>query len=168
MSRTADAGAAGESASLGRVRAEAARLGLAIEVTQLDVGTRTAEEAARACGCGVAQIVKSIVFRVADTDRHVLFLTGGAARVDPQKAQALAGTALEKADAASIRLHTGFPIGGVSPLGHLTPIETWFDPGLLAHPVIWAAAGTPNHVFAIEPDLLRSAIGASVGNFIDG
>ena len=67
------------------------------------------------------------------------------------RAEALSGATLEKADAASIRGHTGFSIGGVSPLGHLTPIETWFDPSLLAHPVIWAAAGTPNHVFAIRP-----------------
>jgi len=153
------------SASVQRVLDEAERLGLGIEIRRLDAGTRTAEEAARACGCAVAQIVKSIVFRVAGSDRHVLFLTGGDARVDPAKAAALAGAALEKADAASIRAHSGFAIGGVSPLGHLTPIATWFDPALLAHPVIWAAAGTPNHVFAIEPARLQAAVGAPTGDF---
>jgi prolyl-tRNA editing enzyme YbaK/EbsC (Cys-tRNA(Pro) deacylase) len=162
MSRTAEPPCG---ASVERVRAEAARLGLNIEIVRLAEGTRTAAEAARACGCGVAQIVKSIVFRVVDSDRHVLFLTGGDARVDPAKAAALVGDALEKADAASIRAHTGFAIGGVSPLGHLVPIATWWDPGLLEHPVIWAAAGTPNHVFAVEPARLRAAIRAPLGDF---
>ncbi len=162
MSKTAEAAGA---ASVDRVRADAARRGLDIEIVRLDATAGTAADAARACGCGVEQIVKSIVFRVAGSDRHVLFLTGGAARVDPAKAATLAGATLEKADATSIRAHTGFAIGGVSPLGHLTPIETWFDPGLLAHPVIWAAAGTPNHVFAVAPERLRAAVGASIGDF---
>ena len=120
-----------ESASLGRVRAEAARLGLDIAPVRLAEGTRTAEDAARACGCAVDQIVKSIVFRATGSDRHVLFLTAGGNRVSPGRAAALAGVALEKADAASIRAHTGFAIGGVAPLGHLRAIETWLDPKLL-------------------------------------
>lgn len=166
MSRTAEAAAAGDGgASVARVRAEAERLGLPIEIVRMDAGARTAEDAARACGCDVEQIVKSVVFRVAGSARHVLFLTGGGARVDPEKARGRAGVALEKADAAGIRAHTGFAIGGVSPLGHLRPIETWFDPGLLRHAVIWAAAGTPNHVFAVEPHRLRDAIGATPGDF---
>lgn len=156
-----------ESASVARVRVEAERMGLGIEVLRLEEGTRTAQEAARACGCAVAQIVKSVVFRVAGSDRHVLFLTSGAARVDPEKAAAATGAALEKADAASVRAHTGFAIGGVSPLGHLRPIETWMEPGVLAHGVVWAAAGTPNHVFAIEPERLRAAIGAKVADFTE-
>jgi prolyl-tRNA editing enzyme YbaK/EbsC (Cys-tRNA(Pro) deacylase) len=161
MSRTADP----VSASVRRVEAEASRLGLAIEVVRLAEGTRTAQDAARACGCEVDQIIKSIVFRVAGSDRHVLFLTAGGARVDPARAADLAGAPLEKADAAGIRAHTGFAIGGVSPLGHLTPIETWFDPDILRHPVIWAAAGTPNHVFSIAPERLRDALGARVAPF---
>ena len=161
MSRTAEA----ESPSVGRVRAEAARLGLSIEPRRLDDSTRTAAEAAAACGCGVDQIVKSIVFRVTGGDRHVLFLTAGGNRVDPAKAAALAGVALEKADAAGVRAHTGFAIGGVAPIGHLTPIAAWFDPKLLAFPVIWAAAGTPNHVFSVAPGALAAAIGATVADF---
>jgi prolyl-tRNA editing enzyme YbaK/EbsC (Cys-tRNA(Pro) deacylase) len=155
-SRTAE-GAAG-SASVARVAAAAERLGLAIEILRLDEGTRTAEAAARACGCAVEQIVKSIVFRVAGSERHVLFLTSGARRVDPARAAALVGAALEKADAASVRAHTGFVIGGVAPIGHLKPIETWIDPALLAHDRVWAAAGTPHHVFAIDPRRLREAL----------
>jgi prolyl-tRNA editing enzyme YbaK/EbsC (Cys-tRNA(Pro) deacylase) len=161
MSRIAEP----ESASVARVRAEAARLGLAIEPVRLAAGTRTAVEAAAACGCGLDQIVKSIVFRAAGSDRHLLFLTAGGNRVDPAKAAALAGTALEKADAASVRAATGFVIGGVAPLGHLTPLDAWFDPKLLDHPVIWAAAGTPHHVFAVAPAALAAAVGAAVADF---
>lgn len=153
------------SASVRRVQAEADRLGLAIEVLHLPEGARTAQDAARACGCAVDQIVKSIVFRVAGSDRHVLFLTAGGARVDPAAAAALVGAPLEKTDAAGIRAHTGFAIGGVSPLGHLTPIATWFDPDLLAFPVIWAAAGTPHHVFSVAPDHLLAATGATEAAF---
>jgi prolyl-tRNA editing enzyme YbaK/EbsC (Cys-tRNA(Pro) deacylase) len=161
MSRTAEA----ESASVGRVRADAARLGLDIEIVRLAEGTRTAEDAARACGVAVDQIVKSIVFRVAGSDRHVLFLTAGDNRVDPAKAAELAGVPLEKADAASVRAHTGFVIGGVSPLGHATPIETWLDPKILTYEVIWAAAGTPHHVFAVAPRALAAALGPGVADF---
>jgi prolyl-tRNA editing enzyme YbaK/EbsC (Cys-tRNA(Pro) deacylase) len=160
MSKTAE-----ESPSVARVRAEAARLGLAIEPVRLDEGTRTAEAAARACGCSVDQIVKSIVFREAGGGCHYLFLTAGGNRVDPAKAAALAGGPLEKADAASIRAHTGFAIGGVAPLGHLQPIARWFDPKLLSYEVIWAAAGTPHHVFAVSPAALADALAATVADF---
>jgi prolyl-tRNA editing enzyme YbaK/EbsC (Cys-tRNA(Pro) deacylase) len=153
------------SASVARVVADAERLGLPIELRRLDEGTRTAADAARACGCGIDQIIKSIVFRVAGSDRHVLFLTAGGNRVDPAKASALAGAPLEKADAASIRAHTGFVIGGVAPIGHLSPIETWMDPRILDFDRIWAAAGTPNDVFGVDPERLRAALGVSVADF---
>jgi prolyl-tRNA editing enzyme YbaK/EbsC (Cys-tRNA(Pro) deacylase) len=166
MSRTAEAqAAAAPGASVDRVVADARRLGLDIEVIRLDAGTRTAEDAARACGCDVDQIVKSIVFRVAGSTRHVLFLTAGGNRVDPGKAAALVGAPLEKADAAGVRAHTGFAIGGVSPLGHLTPIETWLDPKLLGFQRVWAAAGTPHHVFAIAPAALQDALRPVVADF---
>jgi prolyl-tRNA editing enzyme YbaK/EbsC (Cys-tRNA(Pro) deacylase) len=156
----------GRGTSVERVAAAASRLGLAVEVVRLDADAGTAEAAARACGCAVAQIVKSIVFRVEGAERHVLFLTAGDRRVDPAKAAALAGVPLAKADAAGVRAHTGFAIGGVAPLGHLTPIETWMDRDLLAHPLVWAAAGSPNHVFAVAPEDLRRAAGAVVGDFV--
>jgi len=161
MSRTADA----DGASLARVRADAARRGLPIEPIRLDEGTRTAAEAARACGCAIDQIVKSIVFREAASSRHLLFLTAGGNRVDPAKAAGLAGAPLEKADAASIRAVTGFAIGGVAPLGHLTPIEAWLDRRLLEFTTVWAAAGTPHHVFPVAPAALAAATGASVADF---
>ena len=154
-----------ESASVARVRAEARRLGIDIVPVRLDEGTRTAEAAARACGCTLDQIVKSIIFREAGSDRHVLFLTAGGNRVDPTKASALAGVPLEKADADSVRAATGFAIGGVAPLGHLNPIETWLDPRLLEFDVVWAAAGTPHHVFSARPTALAAALGATVADF---
>lgn len=113
----------------------------------------------------VDQIAKSIIFRASGSGRHLLFLTAGGNRVDPAQAAALAGVALEKADAASVREATGFAIGGVSPIGHLQPIETWFDPRLLDYPVIWAAAGTPHHVFPVAPAALAKAVGATVAAF---
>jgi prolyl-tRNA editing enzyme YbaK/EbsC (Cys-tRNA(Pro) deacylase) len=161
MSRIADA----ESPSVARVRVDAAARGLAIDPIRLDAGTRTAAAAAAACGCLLDQIVKSIVFRAAGSDRHLLFLTAGGNRVDPARAAALAGVPLEKADADSVRASTGFAIGGVAPLGHLAPIETWFDPRLLDFSVVWAAAGTPHHVFAVAPAALAAATGANVGRF---
>ena len=169
MSRTAEVGAevAGEaeSPSVARVRAEAARLGLSVEPVRLGATTRTAEQAAAACGCALDQIVKSIVFRAAGGERHLLFLTAGGNRVDPAKAGALAGVALEKADAAGVRAWTGFAIGGVAPIGHLNPTAAWFDPALLAYDVVWAAAGTPNHVFSVAPQALADAAGATVADF---
>jgi prolyl-tRNA editing enzyme YbaK/EbsC (Cys-tRNA(Pro) deacylase) len=164
MSRTAEPVS---SASLARVLADADRRGLAIEAIRLPEGTRSAADAARACGCAVDQIIKSIVFRVAGSDRHVLFLTAGGSRVDPAKAGHLVGAELEKADAASIREATGFAIGGVSPLGHLNEIETWFDPRILDHAVIWAAAGTPNHVFSVDPAALVETLNPRIGAFTE-
>ncbi len=161
MSKTAEP----STGSLARVIADAERLGLDIQPVRLDEGTKTAEAAAAACGCAVDQIIKSIIFREAGGDRHFLFLTAGGNRVDPERASAVAGVSLEKANAASIRAVTGFAIGGVSPLGHLTPIETFLDPKILDYDVIWAAAGTPNHVFAINPKLLAAALAPKVANF---
>ncbi len=163
MSKTAEPGR--ESASLARVEAEANRLGLVIVPVRLAEGTRTAEDAARACGCVLDQIVKSIVFREPGSGRHFLFLTAGGNRVDAGKAALLAGAQLGKADAASIREYTGFAIGGVAPLGHLRAIETWLDPRLLDFPTVWAAAGTPHHVFEVAPARLAAAVGATVTDF---
>ncbi len=162
MSSGADAKAGG---SVGRVIADAAARGLDVEVMELAAGTRTAADAARACGCDIDQIVKSIVFRVAGGERHVLFLTAGGNQVDAAKAAGLVGAPLEKADAASIRAHTGFAIGGVSPLGHVTPIDIWLDPKILSYPLIWAAAGSPSHVFAVEPAALVAAVSPVVAEF---
>ena len=153
------------SRSRARVQADAQRLNLTITIVELAVGTRSAADAAAACDCRVDQIIKSVVFRAIDGDEHFLFLTAGNNQVALTKATDLVGIQIEKADADSIRRTTGFAIGGVSPLGHLRPIRTWLDPHILDFTTVWAAAGTPNHVFAINPRQLAAAIAAKVADF---
>lgn len=126
---------------------------------------RTAQDAADAVGCHLDQIAKSIIFRAGTSGSAVLFLTAGGNRVDDAKASALAGEPLGKADADLIRAQTGFAIGGVAPIGHLSPIRAWLDPRLTAFDVIWAAAGTPRHVFPLAPDVLLTLTGATLADF---
>lgn len=143
------------SKSLARVAAALKDAGIETEIREMG-DTRTAADAAAAVGCEVDQIAKSIIFRGEDSGHVVLFLTAGGNRVDAAKATALAGQPLGKADAALIRAETGFAIGGVAPVGHLSEIAAFIDPRLLEFDTVWAAAGTPRHVFAITPaDLLR-------------
>lgn len=154
-----------KSKSLKRVEAALAEAGIAAHILEMAEGTRTAAEAAAAAGCALDQIVKSIVFRGAADGRAVLFLTAGGNQVDSAKASAVAGEALGKADAALIRAQTGFAIGGVSPLGHLTPIRAFFDPRLLDFAEVWAAAGTPRHIFAADPRAILRATKAETAAF---
>lgn len=153
------------SKSLARVKAALETAGAPVEVLEMSESTRTAEEAARAAGCEVDQIAKSIIFRGEETGHVVLFLTAGGNRVDPAKATAVAGQPLGKADAALIRAETGFAIGGVAPVGHLGPVTAYFDPRLSEFDMVWAAAGTPRHIFAIAPDRLLAITGARVAEF---
>jgi prolyl-tRNA editing enzyme YbaK/EbsC (Cys-tRNA(Pro) deacylase) len=139
-----------------RVQAALHAHGLTLAVQELPVSTRTAQEAAQAVGCAVGQIVKSLVFRGQHSGRAVLILTSGANRVDLNLAAAQIGEPLEKAAADFVREVTGFVIGGVPPLGHVTPLPTFMDKDLLQYPTVWAAAGTPNAIFPIAPtDLQR-------------
>lgn len=153
------------SKSLKRVERALEAAGVAVEVLEMAEGTRTADEAARAAGCALDQIAKSIVFRAETHGDAVLFVTAGGNRVDAVKASALAGEPLGKADAALIRAQTGFVIGGVAPIGHLNPIRAWFDPRLLEFATVWAAAGTPRHVFEIDPAVLLRLSGATAADF---
>lgn len=153
------------SKSLDRVKAALDAAGVAAQIVAMPDSTRTAEDAARAVGCAVDQIAKSIIFRGEGTGHVVLFLTAGGNRVDPARATAVAGQPLGKADAALIRAETGFAIGGVAPVGHLTPLTAFFDPRLLDFDRVWAAAGTPRHVFAIAPGVLVDLTGARVADF---
>jgi prolyl-tRNA editing enzyme YbaK/EbsC (Cys-tRNA(Pro) deacylase) len=153
------------SKSVKRVARALSEAGIDTDIVEMPDSTRTAEEAAAAVGCALDQIAKSIVFRAEDHGTAVLFITAGGNRVDPAKASALAGEPLGKADAALIRAQTGFVIGGVAPVGHLSPIRAWFDPRLMEFATVWAAAGTPRHVFKIAPgDLLRLS-GAESADF---
>lgn len=153
------------SKSLQRVAAALEAAGVATEIREMDASTRTAEEAAAAVGCALDQIVKSIIFR-GEVSGHVrLFLTAGGNRVSAAKATALAGEPLGRADADLVRAETGFAIGGVAPLGHLAPVPAWLDPRLMEFATVWAAAGTPRHVFAIAPAELLRVTGARLADF---
>jgi Cys-tRNA(Pro) deacylase len=129
--------------------------GLDIEVREFPAGTRTAQDAAAAIGVDVAQIVKSLAFQV--DDQIVMALVSGSDRLDESKLAAVAGGGVvTRADADAVRAATGYPIGGVPPFGHRSPLPTFVDRHLLDHDEVWAAAGTPRHVFAITPtDLVR-------------
>lgn len=130
--------------------------GLSLKVVELPASTRTVVEAAEAVGCEIGQIVKSLVFKTKRSGRPVLIIASGANRVDERKLAARIGEELVKADAGFVRHHTGFAIGGVPPVGHELKIETFLDEDLLQYREVWAAAGTPNAVFQIEPaELLR-------------
>ena len=122
------------------------------EVRRFPEGTRTAEDAARAVGCSIGQIVKSLVF--AADGRPVMALVSGANRLDPERLARLAGGAVGKLDAEAARAATGYAIGGVPPFGHRNPLPVFVDRDLLAYPVVWAAAGRPDSVFAISPSRL--------------
>lgn len=134
---------------------EAARvLGHPVEVRRFPEGTKTAEDAARAIGCEVGQIVKSLVF-VAD-DRPVLALTSGANRVDTERLAGLAGaTSARRATLEEARAATGFAVGGTPPFGHPERVRTFLDRDLLGYEEVWAAAGTPDSVFRTTPAELR-------------
>lgn len=153
------------SKSLKRVKAHLEELGLPVHVLHVTVPTNTAQQAADAIGCEVDQIVKSVIFRGETSGEALLFLTSGGNRVDPDKAAEFAGEPLGKADAALIRAQTGFAIGGVSPFGHINPIRSFMDPRLLDFDLIWAAAGTPHHLFDIDPRLVLEKTGAKVAEF---
>ena len=153
------------SKSLKRVKAALEAAGLQTDILEMPDLTRTAAQAAAAAGCEIDQIAKSIIFRGEQSGEAVLFLTAGGNQVCAEKASALAGEALGKADAGLIRVQTGFAIGGVSPVGHLTPIRAWADPRLGAFSKIYAAAGTPRHIFAITPSELLSVSGAVQADF---
>ncbi|MHB8630694.1 MAG: YbaK/EbsC family protein [Candidatus Limnocylindria bacterium] len=133
--------------------------GVAISVTRFPATTRTAQDAARAIGCTVAQIVKSLVF-LAD-GAPVVVLCSGADRVDESKLRgALGSTVVRRATADEAKAATGFAIGGVPPFGHATDLRVIVDAGLLALTTVWAAAGLPDAVFPIAPvELLRLSDG---------
>ncbi len=144
---------------------EAAKvLGHDVEVRRFPEGTKTAADAARAVGCDIGQIVKSLVFM---TDgRAVLALTSGANRVDTRKLAVLAGAAeARRANADEVRAATGYAIGGTPPFGHPRPIPAFIDRDLFGYGEIWAAAGTPDSVFRTSPDELRAATGAGTADF---
>lgn len=137
----------------------AAQLGLELDVRHYPQGTRTAQDAADAIGCTVGAIVKSLV--LASDDGPLMVLASGDNRVSYGKVEAATGrTGVRRSDADTVRAVTSYPVGGVSPFGHPTPLPMLIDRDLLDHDRVWAAAGTPRAVFPITPTALLEATGA--------
>lgn len=136
------------------------RYDLELEVLELAESTRTAQEAASAAGCEVGQIVKSLVFRCGE--EALLFLVSGKNQLDTHKVSQIIGKTITKADADFAKEKTGYAIGGVPPVAHATPIETFIDKDLLGYEDVWAAAGTPHAVFRLNSNDLPRLTGGRV------
>ena len=150
--------------SVKKVQQTLKSLGFSDEIVVFPDSTRTAIEAAQAVGCSVGQIVKSLVFRGAHSQKPVLALVSGANRVNEKRLGSLVGEEIEKADAGFVRQHTGFAVGGVPPVAHVARIATFIDRDLLQYDEIWAAAGSPHAVFRLTPDDLQRMTGGEVVN----
>ena len=132
------------------------------QVRELPDSTRTAVEAANACGCQVGQIVKSLIFVLNPPGQPILVLVSGSNRVNESELGRKLGGKLAKASADLVLQATGFVIGGVPPLSHASSLPTYLDDDLLLYEVVWAAAGTPHAVFPIDPHELERITSAHV------
>jgi prolyl-tRNA editing enzyme YbaK/EbsC (Cys-tRNA(Pro) deacylase) len=145
-----------------RVHAALTAAGVDARIEEFPSSTRTAQEAADTVGTSVGQIVKSLVFLAGGLP--VMALVSGSNRLDTQRLADLSGAAIGKADADAVRQVTGYSIGGVPPFGFPAPIPTFIDRDLLQYDVVWAAAGTPRHVFPIAPRELVRITGGTLAD----
>lgn len=145
-----------------RVQAALKARGLSISVVELEKSTRTSRDAAEAIGTTVAQIAKSLVFEAGD--RPVLVIASGTNRVSEEKLTRIFGSEIRMAGANAVKAATGFPIGGVPPIGHSSDLEILIDDDLLHFDHLWAAAGTPNAVFPISPERLVAITDGTVAD----
>jgi prolyl-tRNA editing enzyme YbaK/EbsC (Cys-tRNA(Pro) deacylase) len=150
------------SASARKVQQALEARGLACQVVEMVGTTRSAKDAARAVECRVEQIVKSLVFRGKKSRKAFLVVASGVNRVNEEKIAELVGEPVEMPDADFVRENTGFAIGGVPPIAHTNPLETFIDEDLLNYSEIWAAAGTPRAVFKLTPGDLQKITGGRV------
>jgi len=126
------------------------RLDSNFNVVEFNESTRTAQDAADRLGCKLGQIVKSMVFKGLTSNVAILVLTSGTNRVDEKKMSLYVNESIARADPDFVRSKTGYAIGGVPPVGHTLPVETFIDEDLLQYTTVWAAAGTPNAVFELQ------------------
>lgn len=127
----------------------------------LDGAARTSQEAADQLGILVGQVAKSVIFKHKESGGHVLVVAAGDRRVDEKKVAALVGK-IGRADAEFVKAQTGFSIGGVSPIAHLTAPKVLIDSSLERFDVLWAAAGHPHAVFALTLEQLQQLTQAPV------
>ena len=148
------------SASARRVQDALQTLGLDCQVRELAQSTRTAADAAASVDCQLGQIVKSLIFRTQHSDQAILVAVSGRNRLSEKKLSALIGEPITRPDADFVRVRTGFAIGGVAPVGHLTTLPAYIDIDLLQYNTVWAAAGTPSALFMTTPtDLITMTQG---------
>jgi prolyl-tRNA editing enzyme YbaK/EbsC (Cys-tRNA(Pro) deacylase) len=150
------------SASARRVQEVLESLGVSNRVMEMTETTRSAQDAARAVGCEVGQIAKSLVFKGASSHKGILVVASGANRVNEKTLSRQLGEPALKADADFVRQATGFAIGGVPPVGHPQPLTVFIDEDLFQYADIWAAAGTPQAVFKLTPQELQKITGGRV------
>ncbi|MEK4403401.1 YbaK/EbsC family protein [Sporosarcina sp. FSL K6-6792] len=148
--------------SVKQVQEKLLELGHPNEVVKLTDSARTAQEAADALGCEVAQIAKSIIFKLKSTNEPLLVVASGINRIDEKLVAQTLNDKLGKADADFVRESTGFVIGGVPPLGHKNSVLTLIDEDLFKYETIWAAAGHPKVVFQLTPDELEKMTNGQV------
>ncbi|CAB4955465.1 MAG: YbaK/EbsC family protein [Actinobacteria bacterium] len=133
--------------SVQRVSAKLKELGIKGEVHVLSDSARTAQEAADALGILVGQVASSIVFKL-DDESPLLVITSGRHRVNTKLvAENLGVTKLHRVDADYVKEKSGFSIGGVSPVGWISPATILIDEALNDYDVVWAAAGHPHSVY---------------------
>ena len=137
-----------------KVKAVLDEMGYDFNILEFSDSTRTAQDAAKAVGCLVGQIAKSLIFKGKSSQKPILIIASGTNRVNEKLVKEYIGEKLEKADAEFVLEHTGFVIGGIPPVGHIKPITTFIDEDLMQYSEIWAAAGTPNAVFKLTPQIL--------------
>ena len=138
-------------------------VGMSFEVKTLQESTRTADDAAKAIGCEVGQICKSIIFKAKQSNEPVLVLASGINRINEKSIKDFVGEKILKANADFTREVTGFAIGGIPPIAHRTKIEkVYIDQDLKQYESIWAAAGTPNSVFELNFESLVKMTGGLV------
>ncbi len=145
-----------------RVQAALNAAGVDARIQEFPSSTRTAQEAAATVGTSVGQIVKSLVFLAGGSP--VMALVSGVNQLDTQRLATLSGAEIGKANADAVRQATGYSIGGVPPIGFPAPLPTFIDRDLLQYDVVWAAAGTPRHVFPIAPQELVRITGGQVAD----
>jgi prolyl-tRNA editing enzyme YbaK/EbsC (Cys-tRNA(Pro) deacylase) len=136
-----------EKAAVKRVIAALAEHGLTGEVNVLSDSARTAQEAATALGIEVGQIASSLIFKLPD-ESPLLVITSGRHRVDTDLvAKNLGVEKLGRVDADYVKEKSGFSIGGVAPIGWVSPATILIDQALNDYEVVWAAAGHPHAVY---------------------
>tara|TARA_A100001011_G_scaffold171777_1_gene180657 strand:- start:3774 stop:4250 length:477 start_codon:yes stop_codon:yes gene_type:complete len=139
---------------------------LNIEILNLDVSTKTSQEAADAVNCDIKQIAKSIIFFESSKNKLVQIFVSGPNKVNLESFKNQTNLSIEKADADYVRESTGFAIGGVAPLGHKNKPFYFFDNTLVDFDEVWCAAGTPSSLFKLKTKDLLKVTEAKILNII--